>query len=289
MRIFKPYFILSLIISFTYTFSSCQTPKIESIENVTIQEMTDDGIQAKVDVNIHNPKISSLQCKNIKINLFYNDVKLASGNSDEKVVLKAKKTTLVPFDIIFSLEILEKFGDELLLQDSILITGKFEGDFTVLEIHKKEGFEHWLKTKDILDQIYNKFLGDDGIDVSKKIKKITASQTTLDLKTKVTNTLSIPLVIDELMINVYKDRDFESKIGECSKSSKVELQPNSSEEIEAELTLSNLSTVTTILTGLNYYLKGTITILIKGHSLKVPIVKHIQINPLTGDVKIIKD
>jgi hypothetical protein len=98
-------------------------------------------------------------------------------------MLKARQSTTVPFDINFSLEILEKFGNELLMQDSILVTGKFEGDFTMFDLHKKEDIEYWMKTKDIMDKIYEKFLGNDGLDISKKIKSITPSTIRIDLKT----------------------------------------------------------------------------------------------------------
>ena len=289
MNLFKSIFLFSFLSFFCISFSSCQSPRIESIDNISIQEMSENGILAKVDVNIFNPKQASFQCKNLKVKLYYKEVELANGNSDEKIVLKAKKSTTVPFDIVFSMEVLEKFGDELLMQDSILISGKFEGDFTLLDIHQKEDIEYWLKTKDIMDKIYDKFLGEDGLAISKKVKSINLTTVIIDLKMNIINTLSIPIEVNELNVKIFKDRNFNNSIGVCSKVSEIELNPDSSETIQAELKLSTIGTLTSVTTFFHYYLKGYIAVLIKGRKLKVPIIQHIKVNPLSGDVDIIKD
>jgi len=289
MQNIKQFGLLLLFFVISISFSSCQKPRVEGIDSIQIKGMDDDGIQALVDVRIYNPKHASFQCKNLKIKLFYKEVELADGTSDEKVMLKARKSTTVPFDINFSLKILEKFGDELLMQDSILVTGKFEGDFTMFDLHKKEDIEYWLKTKDILDKIYDKFLGNDGLDLSKKIKSITPSTIKIDLKMNVTNTLSIPMNIKDLNLKIYKDRYFKNDIGICQEKNETKLEKDSTAVIQAELKLSTLGTITSATTFFHYFLKGFLTVEINNASLKVPIIQHIKVNPFTQDVEIIKE
>ena len=204
-------------------------------------------------------------------------------------MLKARQSTTVPFDINFSLEILDKFGDELLMQDSILVSGKFEGDFTMFDLHKKEDIEYWMKTKDIMDKIYEKFLGNDGLDISNKIKSITPSTIRIDLKMIVTNTLSIPMTVKDLNLKIYKDRYFKNDIGICQEKNETKLEKDSSAVIQAELKLSTLGAITSVTTFFHYYLKGYLTVEINKASLKVPIIQHIKVNPFTQDVEIIKD
>jgi len=289
MQNIKQFSLLLLFFVFSISFSSCQKPRVEGIDSIQIKGMDDDGIQALVDVRIYNPKHASFQCKNLKIKLFYKEVELADGTSDEKVMLKARQSTTVPFDINFSLEILDKFGDELLMQDLILVSGKFEGDFTMFDLHKKEDIEYWMKTKDIMDKIYEKFLGNDGLDISNKIKSITPSTIRIDLKMIVTNTLSIPMTVKDLNLKIYKDRYFKNDIGICQEKNETKLEKDSSAVIQAELKLSTLGAITSVTTFFHYYLKGYLTVEINKASLKVPIIQHIKVNPFTQDVEIIKD
>jgi LEA14-like dessication related protein len=289
MQNIKQFSLLLLFFVFSISFSSCQKPRVEGIDSIQIKGMDDDGIQALVDVRIYNPKHASFQSKNLKIKLFYKEVELADGTSDEKVMLKARQSTTLPFDINFSLEILEKFGDELLMQDSILVSGKFEGDFTMFDLHKKEDIEYWMKTKDIMDKIYEKFLGNDGLDISKKINSITLSTMRIDLKMNVSNTLSIPMTVKDLNLKIYKDRYFKNDIGICQEKNETKLEKDSSAVIQAELKLSTLGAITSVTTFFHYYLKGYLTVEINKASLKVPIIQHIKVNPFTQDVEIIKD
>ena len=289
MKNFNQISFLFIFFVLCITFSSCQKPRIEGIDSIQINGMDDQGIQAMVGVRIYNPKQSSFQCENLKIKLYYKEVELANGNSDEKTMLKASHSTTVPFDIKFPLEILEKFGDELLMQDSILVTGMFEGDFTLFDVHKKEDIKYWLKSKDVLDKIYEKFIDKDGFNISKKIKRIDISTVDIDLKIKVYNTLSFPVTIKDLNLKIFKDSYFKNEIGICNEKNEANLAKDSSTIIQARLKLSTMGAITSLTTFFHYYLKGYLTVKINKFSLKIPVIQHIKVNPISQEVEIIKD
>jgi LEA14-like dessication related protein len=289
MKNFKQISFLFFFFVLCVTFSSCQKPRVEGIDSIQINGMDDQGIQALVGVSIYNPKKTTLQCKNLKIKLFYKEVELANGICDEQTMLMASQSTTVPFKIKLSLEILEKFGDELLIQDSILVTGKFEGDFTLFDLHKKEDINYWLKSKDVMDMIYEKFIDKDGINISKKIKRIDLSTVDIDLKIKISNTLSFPITIKDLYLKIFKDSYLKNEIGNCKEKNEANLAKDSSTIIQAELKLSTVGAITSLTTFFHYYLKGYLTVEVNKFYLKVPVIQHIKVNPISQEVEIIKD
>jgi len=284
---------LLMLCCFLTSISSCQKPSVEKIEKIEILSIEEDGLKANLLLGIYNPRFYSVKGNDLSLRLYYNNSFIASGYSKE-MDLSAKEITNVPFDMTFNLKILDKYGDELLLKDSILLVGTLEGDYTFLDIHRVENLSYWIKTKDLTDKLSNDALGEDGVDVkSISIEDIGLSTSTVKVNLGINNSLNIPIKIDSMNIEVFSDVQMSSKVGDWRNNESKIINRKTEEIIIAKLIIQNASAVLTgatkILNGFDYYAKGLVYLKINDKPLTLPIQKHLRIYPMSREVKIIND
>jgi len=293
MRVFFRFFSLLTSCCLFSSISSCQKPSVEKIEKIEILSIEEDGLKANLLLGIYNPKIYSIKGKDLSLRLYYNKSFIASGYSKE-MDLNANEITNVPFDMTFDLKILDKYGDELLLKDSILLVGTLEGDYTFLDIHRVEKLSYWIKTKELTDKLSNEAMGEDGVDVkSITLEDIGLSTSTVKVNMGINNSLNIPIKIDSMNIVVYSDSSMSNKVGDWRNNESKIIERKTEEIIVAKLIIQNASAVISgvpkILNGFDYYAKGLVYLKINEKPLTLPLQKHLRVYPMSREVKIIND
>lgn len=276
-------------------FSSLEKPTLSEIKSLKINSYQSGAFTGDAEIGIENKNWYQITCKKLSFKLNYQGHTFAIGSLINPTILKKKSVSIMPIEFTFYLDSLKGDLKEFLMQDSIKVTNKIDGKFSVLGISINETQEIWIKPNDIINQtLRTNFEKNETRKNDINIKAITPQKTTVEIKLNLPNEFPVDINLKKLTVGFYADKECKTKVADWTNEENKIIPKNSVANIiglvEFDNMQSGLTGIAKVLSGeLDYYFKGYTLIELDSREIMIPLFQHFLVNPLNRKVTILKD
>lgn len=246
-------------------------------------------------LKIRNNNWFSYSGNNLKFDIYYKDHLVAKGTSNESFRFEKKSESLFLLNADFFMDSLFNELKSILYKDSVPMKVAVSGRFTFLNINSSNNFETWLNTKDLVDALVEKSMGDDGLKMeSIHLKEVTLSTTFLNVGFQIKNNLPFEMFCKEIRGSIYADPALKIKVSTWNFPARIRLSKKDSDLIEGIVNVNNtnsaLSAMSKALNGsLDYFLVGHALVSVDGREIKIPLRQHFKVYPLTQEIVVLNN
>lgn len=276
-------------------FSSLEKPTLSEIKSLKINSYQSGAFTGDAEIGIENKNWYQITCKKLSFKLNYQGHTFAIGSLINPTILKKKSVSIMPIEFTFYLDSLKGDLKEFLMQDSIKVTNKIDGKFSVLGISINETQEIWIKPNDIINQtLRTNFEKNEKRENDINIKAITPQKTTVEIKLNLPNEFPVDINLKKLTVGFYADKECKTKVADWTNEENKIIPKNSVANIiglvEFDNMQSGLTGIAKVLSGeLDYYFKGYTLIELDSREIMIPLFQHFLVNPFNRKVTILKD
>jgi LEA14-like dessication related protein len=269
-------------------------PKFNGIQSLKITELHDGTLLLMTSVRMDNDNFFSIRGKEISTELYLGQQLFARGKSGS-FNLKKLDSTNVNLSFEFYLDSLKAELTNLLLKDSIQITAKSRGTFSLLNLNVEDEQQIWFKSKDLIDPLVKNSMKEKGVNFKFiQLIGLDLEHTTFGVAVDFTNNLPIEITLKDFQFSVLSEKQDSKAVADWQFQLNKTLKPNQIETLSGEAKVDNANA---IFSGMNKilkgktdgYLRGTATISLDGRMVKIPINQHFEMNLLTKEITILKD
>jgi len=276
---------------------SCQAitvPVIKKVDSLKIESIENTQAHIEMILSIENPNGISIEGKDLRFDILYQNVLIGSGTCPESFELKNKVTSQVPAQMtLFIDSIPEQLRMKLFEMDSILLNVQlsFQGKLG-LKHHKESEFK--LPVLMLQDAILQSYMPASGIKLDElTLTSSSSSQSIFSGKCSFFNSLPADIQVFHSDIKIYSDRKKTTKVGQLILNDTISVVSDQTNFIPCKILIDNFKAMSVgigkMMNGsLDFYAIGPVQIQMLNKEFKIPLSIHFSYNPMTGKVIILE-
>jgi len=289
MTLFQRCFLITLILLGTTACSSVKEPQLVSVDNVAISLANDQSYIVLTDLKIYNPNKFTLQSKDIKLELFMDNLLLGKIQLINDFYIKKRDTLSLKTKLILEPKL---FENSIRLEDTINFRVRGSAKIPLLPIKHTFDIEHSLELSDIIEPILKENLGKDAINF-KGIKINNIGLSSIDIISALTfkNNFNFNYTIEKLDVEFFDSKKYSNLIGKSSIQAPIQVDEKSEVNVESTVSLNTAKLGKSILKNLlkknqSLFIRANVVIVLNQIKVPLTILKQVDYNPLTQQIKI---
>ena len=269
-------------------------PTVTNVEFVGLDSFSNGRYHGRGRASIRNHGVVSIASKKVEFELYYGGRVVTTGSAQENFTLKGNSETVVPVRFAILIDSLVPGIDEILSKDSVEFDTHMRGSFTALDFN----LEHKQKIKLPVRSMINGLVAEKAKNAVKirnpSLQRVTVESTTIGFEVGFSNGFPFELRIDSIDFSVYSRREMKDKVGSWNIDKGFVLPSTRDTVLRSELLIDNSRAFSSILDRLStrkmdFYVFGHITMEYERRHFKVPVMQHLILNPLTGEIHTVQD
>ena len=289
MKTFLKYFLI-IVISFCFiACNSIKDPELVSVDNISISSIDDNSYSIITELKIYNPNKFTLQSKDIKLDLYMDSLFIGKIILMEDFYIKKLDTSSLKTQLLVKPKL---FPYTISLNDKINLSAKGSAKIPILPIKHKFDIKYQLKLSSLINPLLKKNLSESDISF-KSIKTENIRFSTVDFLSLFTfkNNFNFDYNIQKLDIEIFDSNNYENLIGKSSIKNPILVVKNTEVNVESTTSLNTAKLSTSILRNLlrkshSLFIRANVIIIFKQIEVPLTILKQIDYNPLTQEIKI---
>lgn len=274
-------------------FSQTNTmPKIRNIKSIDVIKVDSSIVSANMLLEIENKSIFKWKLHHCVFTIRYGKKIIAKGKLQDQFKMK-KGLNDVFVSSTFYLDSLMPNLENILKNDSILLEIEMEGQISFLKLRFKKKLFSYISLKTLTNSVLASVLSTSNLKVTSiELKEIKLLTTKLNIGIQIKNTLPLTFRVKNFSTFVYSDRNKKTIFGQVASSSELVIIPKQVDTLRTLITINNLNSglegLSKLLTGdWEYFLQGTLLIVLNEKVIEVPISQSFVINPKTKSITLV--
>lgn len=270
-----------------------KVPTVEGIRSFSVDSLDQNTYWGRAEVIVKNENSVSVTSRDLKFTLTYMDKLIAKGFSEGAIEFKKKQENIAPLRFALYLDSLSDDVEKILEGDSVRLKANIEGSFTTFQFKMRFEDSVFLRTASITEGLVQQAFKGKGVKLTNpRVGKINLDYTDLKLDLLIHNNFPTNVGITGVKLSLYSDEEKEERVSKWESTDSIFIEKYSDTSIVAAWEIDNLKMGASIFSKLltrklEFYMAGTLSLLINDRSMKIPVKSRLMINPLSGEVTII--
>jgi len=274
-------------------FSQTNTmPKIRNIKSIDVIKVDSSIVSANMLLEIENKSIFKWKLHQCVFTIRYEKKIISKGKLQDQFKMN-KGLNDVIVSSSFYLDSLMPNLVNILKNDSILLEIEMEGQISFLKLPFKKKLFSYISLKTLTNSVLASVLSTSNLKVTSiELKEIKLLTTKLNIGVQIKNTLPLTFRVKNFYAFVYSDRNKKTIFGQVASSSELVIIPKQVDTLRTLITINNLNSglegLSKLLTGdWEYFLQGTLLIVLNDKVIEVPISQSFVINLKTKSITLV--
>ncbi|MDB9712724.1 hypothetical protein OAA78_03460 [Flavobacteriaceae bacterium] len=269
--------------------SSIKDPKLVSVDSVSISLVDDNKYTVLTELIIYNPNKFSLSSKDVKLNLFMDSLFLGEIFLLEDFYIKKLDTSHLKTKLILQPQL---FKHPINLNDTINLAVEGSAKIPFLPFKYNFDIDHQLMLSDLMNPLLEKNLGESDVNFKAiKIENIRFSSVDITSLLMFKNNFNFDYTIQKLDVEIFDSNKLNNLVGNSSIKSPILVDSQSEVSVESAVSLNTAKLGKSILRNLlksdnSLFLKANVLIVFNQIQVPLTILKKIDYNPLTQEIKL---
>lgn len=295
MKLLQSKYLLVALTIFFVGYIVSQTvrlPKFNDVEGFTIESFSNGILNADVRFKIENPNWFSYNGKELTCSLYHKGRLIANGSRKNKFSMRRKSINDLEMKMTFYADSLKDELLDFLMKDSITFEINVSGKF-FMGLRSKANLNVTIPSEDLVNKLVSDLMGEDGIDLERiQLKDVNLEQSIFDVGFRFKNKLPFTVLVQDMKMGVFDSQSKSVKLAEWNFNVAKQVDKEQQVIITGESFVKNKESIITgiikVMSGeLNYYLSGFVTVSVDGRQLRIPMERHVRVDPISRKVIII--